>query len=605
MNTLKKYSWIALAVAAVISTIVLAKMTRGSNMSAASLFNLPLLSQKIVPVSRASAAPKKMVVVLYKFSNEAGINPPFDKEAVRKNVFDINQQTGISMSQFISLSTYGNVSFTGKTSADGSTDVHGWYTVPETRTGCGTGNPAYDIETASDHAIQMAIADGVHIDDGDFVVTGTFPNGCTTGGRAIFWSIPGTQGVARKIMMNNTADWSGTLHEIGHLSVAGVTPIAHSNSTECIDTAGTKVPFGQPDQTCTTLEYGSPLSVMGGWISGAAKTRLFDAQNRIESGYFSPTVITAATPGTYDIRKINFQDGQLLEVAMPEATTLMVNGSPAFTNTVPTRIRIEARDFETFEQDADTYPHTNMLSISRKYIGNSVIANAGMKKLVAPNTGSDLSMFGTTVSNLGATPGDPEKVRIQLSYNGQGTIPFSFPKTESLSAASLVNVITVNPDGTFIKPNLVLKNTGADAIDFKGRFIDTVQLLHSSAGAYSGGPFITNSGNSVGLPYSSITIGPGETKTYALFDGNTVLPNMLTYPHNRWVYKMTSRMERKGTINSVKLTTYFIFGKFSVSELVGLGVPVIRTDIEQVKKPVPSDGTVTGRPLIVEPPKKF
>lgn len=586
MHRIKKIILIVLVITAIASLAL--NPTKGSSTLGANVFSIPSLGSLNIKNTSNRAAAHNVVVILYTFANEASVPKPFTFEDVRKNIFDPNPTTGLTMSQFLSLSTYGNITLTGKTSVTGATDVHGWYTVPDTRTGCGTSQVIANIPAASIHAVQQAVADGVVIDEDDIVVVGTFPNGCTTGGQANFDIIPGTQKGIRLAMMNNAIDWSGTLHEISHVATAArAFPISHANSLECIDQNKTLVPFAQGTQTCTVLEYGSPLSVLGGYISGAPKTRLFDAANRIASGFFNPATTSITQPGTYDIKKINSPLGSLLEIPLREIKILNVNGKPMFTNTSTTRVRVEARDFLPFEQDVDTYPNNSMLALT---VNNAVIANAGLKKLIAPGTSSTLDQFQTTVANLGSSPSDPDSVRVQVTYSGSQPTPFTASSSQSVTINPLVVNLSVSANGAIQKQLVTFRNTSTEPLTFTTNFTDSAQVIYPLNAGFPMSPFAA--GYSVGLGSVVITLQPQESKSVPLFNQGAISPNILVPATPRWIYKMITNIEQKGTSNEIKLTSYLIYGKFSITELLNLGVPTIQTKVDNIKPVKALSGSV-------------
>lgn len=153
--------------------------------------------------------------------------------------------------------------------------VHGWYTLPLSKTSC----DASAIATASK---QAATAAGVDLSTYNHLVY-VFPNttACAFGATGTIGGAPGS------VWLNGTLRLSSVVHEMGHNL-----GLKHSRSTECgAATTGT---------ACTTADYGDVLDVMGstnpGHFNAVQKERL----GWFDGGVMAP-VTTVQAGGTYTL----------------------------------------------------------------------------------------------------------------------------------------------------------------------------------------------------------------------------------------------------------------------------------------------------------------
>ena len=521
----------------------------------------------VKPSAARSNASHKISIVLYKFANTTN-NAPFSAEDVRKNFFEPNASTGLTMSQFLSKSTYGNLTLEGKTSTDGTTDVYGWYTVSVSRNSC-----AYsDYRKAGNEAIQMAMQHGLQLGPDDYVVTATFPDGCPTGGSAGSLPITGnpqdlTTGMqlARVVYMNDGMSWGNTLHELGHLS--GVTPfvlgttydnVAHSNLMECKDSNGILVPY-DASRDCHSVEYGSPFSVMGGYISGAQKDRLFDAQNRISGGYLTAqNFIAANTSGDYDITKINYPDAQI--VRFPTTIESSSIGSTVLVPVHSGTISIEARDFESFEQGTDTSPQSNVLVVTS---GRDLfLTNQTNDKLIPPGGTMTMPNLGLKIQNKGASPSNPHKVRVSISYLKN---PLVIPQV-NVGLSESPHISYISPSGTVGQQNIIFTNNSNSStplvtlipVDFARIYPQQAQPLDSLLSSYKAPDTVT------------YTLLPHGQKVVSVLNGISIPASVLN-SQQRSVYKIMHFAGFPGQ-SSLMFYTYLVYGQFTLQELSALGV---------------------------------
>lgn len=533
-----------------------------------------------------SGGPHKLSVILFKFANTTN-NPPFTKEDVRKNFFEPNPNYGITMSKFLEDSTYGQMSFEGNTSVNGATDVYGWYTVSISRTSCV--DQATTYYQAGNEAIRMAIQDGLVLGADNFVVAGGFPDGCPTGGVAgtvltngqlYTPTTPAGTPLVRAAYMTNMMSWENTLHELGHVSTKGPlllyrSPqfIGHSNSFSCSDSNNNPIPWGSilRETMCKVIYYGNPFSIMGGYVSGAQRPRLFDSINKVQAGYLDESnSITANTSGQYDITKINYSDANRLEIPY------IVGGSYIGTNTLSpsyqTSFSIEARDFLPYEQGSDTFPHTNILTAHQTF---QILSNIGgtNPRLIAPLGTLNLSDLGVSIKNLGATPGDPKKIRVQVTYTkplNQRIIPENHLTVTKSSA-----YVQVSPNGAFSQQIVTIKNTGVNGIELlnEGPLMlgspSTTTIVYPTNPQGNTLSAINTIGSQLGRFFEGIPLRSGESFEFSPLKNLNLNSATLTGA-SRFIFKINSDVYPR--VPESAISTYLVYGQFSTKELVDLGV---------------------------------
>jgi hypothetical protein len=531
---------------------------------------LPSFNKNTFPSIASSVRPSqvlKVSLVLYTFKNDTQ-QPPFTVQQVRDTLFSPNPSSGLTMSDFLSQSTYGRLTLAGKTSTLGLHDVYGWYTVNQNHTStCSDRN----YVSAAQEALAKALQQGLTLDEGDLIIVGTYPDGCPSGGSSMVLTNVGntTTPRFRFISMNNMNDWGNILHEIGHL--AGNIPniTQHSRTLLCTDARGNKKLFGQSiSDECTTLEYGSPLSIMGGYASGALKYRLFDMRNRMENGDLSSAnYVSAQNSGIYTIKKINYADATILRIPITRGVATF-NGT-AVSGTTSEYLDLTSRDFETFEQASDTSPQKNLLSL---YYGNTLldIASGNHSKILAPQQTATFPVLGITLKNLGEDSQDPTMLRVVVTFSKpleQRILP-----GESLTVRQTPTVVTLANDGTFTQPTMTLSFKDFES-DHDIFFPDSLTRLYPPVSQVPSIPF-----ENVLLTWIQGIIN--QQTSFVHFSGKTILfqpllnlhiPEGVLDNHPRFIYRIgTSTLSAQ---NYPSLPTYLIYGSFSPEELRSLGIP--------------------------------
>ena len=535
-----------------------------------------------VSAGSRSAGPRKLSIVLYKYAT-AG-NPPFSIEDVRKNFFEPNADTGLTMSQFLEQSTYGQFSLTGKTSVDGTTDMYGWYTIPGSMNGC---SDLAQHQASGNQAIQMAIQDGLILEEDDFIAVGTFPGSCPSGGMADLILTNGqdfsqyvtvNDPIVRVVRMNNMMIYGTTIHEFGHLSknvpstVGTIGTIGHSNSLSCKSPTNIPAIWGTYfSSICVPHEYGSPFSVLGGYASGALRNRLFDGDNKLRAGYLDTSnIIIANNSGTYDLVKVNYSDATILRI--PFNTGASYIGNTLIAPQTPNYFDIEARDFLSYEQASDTFPHTNVLLVRKD---TQLLLDAGSinTRLVAPSENTNLADLGVSITNLGAVPGDPRKVRIFLNYTKP--LPQRIYPGINLSVVQQPSYVKVSVTGSFVQPSINIKNNSPIPTGFYAS-LDNFTLIYPSQLPPRISSVISD------WRTSTLSFNPGTPnllsgETYTIRPLQDLVFNssdLVGVP--RFIYRTRTR-----TINQYTVDTYLVYGQFTPAELINLGVlsPQIRAPI--------------------------
>lgn len=538
-----------------------------------------------------SKKPRNISILLFQFQNDP--NPPYTAEDVRKNFFEKNQGYGLTMSEFLSLSTYGRFLLTGKKSVDGSVDVYGWYTIPFDRdSDCARGGEQIRSDNIVSYVRNKAISDGLVVGPADILVVGTFENGCPGGGAANAISFnDGSDIVTMRGMSSDI--WGNILHEFGHVAVGtsisiGAKGGSHSNSIKC-QLQGLVVPWGTKDSTCTHNEYGSPFSVLGGYASGAQKNRLFDAHNRMLGGFLGESqYVTLSSTGLYPIKKINYADGQVLRIPFGAHKKYVNNKLIETIN--ESFLEIEARDFYPFEQDADTYPHNDLLllHINRNYTPgaggfNQLITNENGKNFLAPNTKTTIQSLGVTIENTGTLPGDATKIGVRVEDGD----PSRREKFQKINYQVNNRVVYINPvNGTFSKKPSLSGSTHQS--EYLGGC-----LVHGSINTdlNNAGKRIFPVSNAV-LPFDSLFESTTEIICEPQMNVTTPLDyqfskDLLTEAESsiagaasfiltaqpRSIYKITLKVTPYLMQNHAQYESiYIIHGEFSQLELMSLGV---------------------------------
>lgn len=510
----------------------------------------------------------RVSLILYTFKDDTR-TPPFTLQQVRSTFFDKNTSSGLTFSEFLSQATYGRLTLTGKNSSDGSRDLYGWYQVNQSQTSVCTSR---NYVAAAQEALGKAIQQGLTLKDNDLVVVGTYPDGCPTGGSSmILTSLGGTTiPRIRLISMNNMTDWGNILHEIGHLAGTSSSAITrHSNTLECKNPQGMTTLFGQSIlDTCQSKEYGSPLSIMGGYVSGAPKQRLFDAMNRIENGDISSSQYRyVGGSGIYTLTKINDLDATILRIPITLGAPSF-NGNP-IGSTVQDYLDLTARDFESFEQSSDTAPHHALLSLAHD---NELldIASGNNKKILAPQQIASLPLLGITLENLGSLASNPRDVRVRITLSrpaAQRILP-----GDSLVASQTPSIVNLDASGNFSQPTLHLvfkdRDDGHDLF-----FPDGITRIYPSTQQEPALPidgilmtWVQNliSSQNMFLHYSGHTIDFQPLR-------DLHIPSDTLQGHPRFIYRI-------GTFpvtiqNYPSLPTYLIYGSFSSTELQSMGIP--------------------------------
>jgi hypothetical protein len=240
--------------------------------------------------SSSPTGTKRVAVVLLNFSNDA--SEPWTPAYAAGIAFT----NANSVAAYYADSSWGQLTLTG--------DVFGWYTIPESNSGCAT-------STWSNSANTAAASAGVDLSSYDHVVY-AFPDvpGCAWSGIA---TMPG-----RTSWLNGTSGMTlrTMAHELGHNFGT------HHASTVSCSVAGERVSLALPSD-CAIAEYGDLYTVMG-----SATQYLHTGFSRGNFGWLQATnTLTVSSSGDYLIRPIELNEPaspQVLRIARTSGTYLML-----------------------------------------------------------------------------------------------------------------------------------------------------------------------------------------------------------------------------------------------------------------------------------------
>ncbi len=366
------------------------------------------------PAQRSGPITRHVSVVMYKYQDDT--TAPFAKDDVRKLVFEKNPSFhNISIGDFFSASSYGQIQLAGKTSANGSTDVWGFYTIPENRTGGSSGCKArndmmYGNEPYT--AIQDAVNDGMVIGDWDIIIVGTWPGNCGNGGQAK----SGTKN--SYVLVTNLMDWWDLLHEIGHsigndVDNPGLV-INHANSLQCFNSKMGSTTFENADY-CNSVEYGNPYDIMGS-AGTEGNVHLFASGSRAGSGFMpSSDYFNITSSGTYHLKSVGASSATYPRIALitPMMHTVFADDPTVPPLAAPIRtILVESRNFNAYEQSAGMTPPDGSVFI--RYDNVLVPTNtSGRLFLPVGSTYTD-AKSGVTIKNLGPSSLGDADIQVTL-----------------------------------------------------------------------------------------------------------------------------------------------------------------------------------------------
>ncbi len=218
----------------------------------------------------AALGPLKVAVVLANFSDNRAT--PFTADQIRATVF---ATSGLSVNTFYQQQSGGATSVVGRDSSAG--DVYGWYQLPMASTGC-------DTRQMATRARSAAAAEGADLSTYDHVVY-FFPtaSACSFGGLG---ALPG-----KESWINGYNSVRIITHELGHNL-----GVHHASSLACTG-SGERVALSS---TCTSSEYGDPVSIMGTGIN------LMSAFHRAQLGQLTAVrQQTIKLEGSYALGSVN------------------------------------------------------------------------------------------------------------------------------------------------------------------------------------------------------------------------------------------------------------------------------------------------------------
>ena len=227
--------------------------------------------------ARTAAAPLgtwDTAVLLFNFTNDR--REPWTPAAVSTRFFTDAASTSV----FFQEQSWGQVDLAG--------DVHGWYQLAQSSSGC-------DVDAWADEADAIAAAAGVNLDAYDSVAY-VFPrvSDCGWAGLA---ELPGDQ-----LWLNGDVSVRIASHELGHNM-----GVHHASAVSCGNQA-----IGD---SCSRSEYGDPFSSMG---SGSRRMAGWHLQ---QLSYMSASnVRSVSTSGTYGIRTTLTRTSEAQLLKIPKGT---------------------------------------------------------------------------------------------------------------------------------------------------------------------------------------------------------------------------------------------------------------------------------------------
>jgi len=226
------------------------------------LLNLDGTSIPAAPTTSAAVLPntlgaQRTVVILVNFQD----NPiqPYTLADARSVIFG-------TTSNFFLENSYQQTWLSG--------DVVGWYTIPMASTVC-------DIPSLDSYAESAATAAGINLSAYTHRVYVFPPNACGWTGSATVGGNPS------RAWINGSLELAVAGHELGHNL-----GLLHSHSLVCDGTTMVG--------TCTTLEYGDGLDIMGWSVSGHFSAFQKERLGWLNGGV-SPPITTVTASGTYHL----------------------------------------------------------------------------------------------------------------------------------------------------------------------------------------------------------------------------------------------------------------------------------------------------------------
>jgi hypothetical protein len=328
---------------------------------------------------------KSVAVVLLNFSNDS--SQPYTRDVAAGITFT----NANSVAAYYAESSWGQLTLTG--------DVFGWYTIPESNTGC-------SASTWSSSADAAASGAGVNLSSYDHVVY-AFPYapGCPWSGLA---TMPG-----RTSWLNGTSGMTvrTMAHELGHNFGTN-----HASTVDCV-LSGVRVSLAAPSD-CSIAEYGDPFTVMG-----SATQYLHTSYSRGNLGWLKAANTTTITgSGEYTLKPIEAYDAanaQVLRIERSSSMYLMLEyrqpagifdrfpPSESVVNGVSVRLG-GAYNFPSRSQLVDATPET------LTYSDSALLPGAA---LVDPVSGATITTI--SVSSSGAT--------VRISFGGAAPAPSPTP----------------------------------------------------------------------------------------------------------------------------------------------------------------------------------